>query len=55
MLCNWNCGVIPDNNTDVVINDGTIVINSNVTIRSLKVNPGVTITVNPGFNLKILH
>lgn len=52
---NWTCGSIPDSNTDVVINSGTIIINSNVTIRSLKVSPGVTVTVNPGFNLTVLH
>lgn len=52
---NWNCGSIPDSNTDVHINSGNIVINSNVTIRSLKLNPGATITVTTGNNLTILH
>jgi hypothetical protein len=52
---NWSCGTIPDPFTDVVINSGTIVINSNVTIRSLKINPGVSLTVNPGFTLTVLH
>lgn len=52
---NWSCGSIPDINTDVIINSGTVVINSNVSIRSLKINSGVNITVNGGFNLSITH
>ena len=52
---NWSCGSIPDSNTDVVINSGTVVVNSDVTIRSLKVNPGVNLTVNVGFDLTITH
>ncbi len=52
---NWKCSSIPDNNTDVIINDGTMIINSNVTINSLVINPGVSLTVNTGFNLVILH
>ena len=57
----WNnaenriCNTIPDNNTDVVINNGTIVINSNVTIRSLKINQGANVIVNTGFELVVLH
>ncbi len=52
---NWKCSSIPDNNTDVIINDGTMVINSNVTINSLVINAGASLTVNSGFNLVILH
>lgn len=52
---NWSCGSVPDNNTDVVVNSGTLVINSNVTIRTLKIKPGATITVNTGFNLTVLR
>jgi hypothetical protein len=52
---NWSCGIIPDSNTDVVISSGSVTLNSNVTIRSLKINPDVNFTVNPGFNLIILH
>lgn len=52
---NWYCGTVPDVNTDVIINSGTIIINSDVTIRSLKVNPGVSVTVSPGRKLTILH
>jgi hypothetical protein len=52
---NWSCGSMPDSNTDVIINSGTVVVNSNVSIRSLKVNTGVNFTVNAGFVLSITH
>jgi len=44
---NWECGSIPDENTDVVVDAGIIVINSAVTVKSIIVKPGVTITVSP--------
>ncbi len=53
---NWNCNVIPDNNTDVIINTGNdVVVGANVSCRSLKIRPGATVKVNPGFNLQISH
>jgi len=52
---NWSCGVVPDNNTDVVITSGTVVLNSNVTVRSLNLSPTVNFTVNNGFNLTVAH
>ncbi|MCW3109944.1 MAG: hypothetical protein JWQ09_4450 [Segetibacter sp.] len=52
---NWSCGSIPDINTDVVINSGTVLVNSNVSIRSLKVNPGVNFTVSAGFVVSVTH
>lgn len=52
---NWSCGKVPDANTDVIINSGNLIINSNVTVRSLAVKPGVNITVNTGFKLVVLH
>jgi FG-GAP-like repeat/IPT/TIG domain len=52
---NWSCGAVPDANTDVVINSGTVVISSNVTIRSLKINPGASLTVAAGFTLTVLY
>ncbi len=51
---NWSCGTVPDNTTDVFVNSGTVVINSAVVIRSLKVNPGAQVTVGYG-SLKVLH
>ena len=52
---NWSCGSVPDANTDVVIASGTVILNSNTTIRSLVLNPGVNFTINPGYNLTITH
>jgi len=52
---NWSCNVVPDANTDVIITNGTVVINSDVTIRSLTLDPGVNFTVGPGYKLTVLH
>ena len=52
---NWSCGKFPDANTDVLINSGTVVLNSNVTVRSLHLASGVTFTVSPGYMLTIRH
>jgi hypothetical protein len=52
---NWSGGTIPGSGSDVIINSGTVVINSNVTVRTLKVMPASNLTVNPGRNLKVLH
>lgn len=52
---NWSCGSIPDINTNVIINSGTVVISSNNTIRTLTVNADANMSINPGFNLTILH
>jgi hypothetical protein len=48
---NWSCSSVPDEHTDVVINGGTVIVNSNATCRSLTINTGVTLTVNPGYIL----
>ena len=52
---NWSCGKLPDVNTDIIINTGTVVLNSNVTIRSLYLANGVNFTVSPGYKLTIIH
>jgi hypothetical protein len=54
---NWSCNSLPDLNTDVIINGGKInypQVNSNVTVRTLRMNPGASGTVNPGFTLTIM-
>jgi hypothetical protein len=54
---NWSCNSLPDMNTDVIVNGSKPnypVINSNVTIRTLRLNPGATGTVNTGFILNVL-
>jgi len=52
---NWNCSAIPDSGTDVVITSGSVVVNSDATIRSLFVAPGASLTVSPGVTLTVLH
>lgn len=53
-IANWSCNQLPDTNTDVIINTGNVVINSNVTVRTLTVKPGASVTVTPGFNLTVI-
>jgi|GEM_PF-3046642 len=52
---NWSCNQVPDPNTDVLINSGTVQLNSNTTIRTLTISPGATLTVTGGFNLTVTH
>jgi hypothetical protein len=52
---NWSCGSLPDENTDVIINSGSVFLTNNVTIRSLKAQAGVVINVSPGKSLTITH
>ena len=52
---NWSCGELPDENTDVIINSGTVIVNSNPDIRSLTLGTGVNFTVNPNFIFTINH
>jgi len=53
---NWSCGELPDSNTDVIIDLGTpVIVNSDVSIRSLQLNPAVQFTINSGKQFNILH
>lgn len=52
---NWNCGVVPDANTDVIINGASVVLNSTATIRSLTLQGGAAVTVTTGHVLTVLH
>ena len=52
---NWGCGTVPNANTDVVINSGTVVINSNAECRSLNISSAVTLTINTGFALTVFQ
>ena len=52
---NWSCGTVPGPSSVVIINSGTVVVSSNATIYSLSLSPGVTFTVNTGFNMTIMH
>ena len=52
---NWNCGSVPDANTDVIINSGTPVLNANASVRSLTLGTGITLTVKPGLSLTVAY
>jgi hypothetical protein len=54
---NWSCGILPDANTDVILNAGKPnfpQLSFNTSIRSLRANAGATVTVKTGFTLTIL-
>ena len=53
---NWSCGILPQSTSDVQINSGLVnypVVSSNVTIKSLLVKPGASVTVASGFTLSL--
>jgi hypothetical protein len=51
---NWSCGLaVPDSNTNVVVNSGSVNVTADTEVNSIKVNTGATITVNPGTELII--
>lgn len=52
---NWSCGVLPDGNTDVVIDTGTAMLNVNGICRSITVSKGANFTANTGFDLQVTH
>lgn len=52
---NWSCGIVPGVYNVVIINSGNVIINSNVTIKSLSVSTGVNLRIKEGFNLTITH
>ena len=52
---NWSCGTIPDINTDVIINSGTVILGSNTAVRSLIVSPNANFTIATGNNLIVAH
>lgn len=54
-VANWSCGVLPDSNTDVIIQSGTVVINSNVIVRSLSLSQNASLVVSSGFTLTVLR
>jgi hypothetical protein len=51
---NWNCGALPDANTDVVINNGVKFfpsVNSSTSCRSIKLSKGAMATLMSGITL----
>jgi hypothetical protein len=54
----WSCGVVPDSNTDVVINSGVInnpIVNSITSCRSLTTNAGASVTISAEKHLTVTH
>lgn len=52
---NWSHGTVPGINTDVQIFSNNVIINSSVSIRSLRLGPGVQLNITSGNVLTILH
>ncbi|MFT3909178.1 MAG: FG-GAP-like repeat-containing protein [Ferruginibacter sp.] len=52
---NWSCLTVPDANTNVVINSGTVVLSVSTTIRTLSIAAGVNFTIAAGANLTITN
>ena len=50
---NWSCNQVPDLNTDVIITNGNIVLNSIGNCRSIAINPSVIFTITAGNRLII--
>ncbi|MES2432070.1 MAG: hypothetical protein V4556_14135 [Bacteroidota bacterium] len=50
---NWSCGVVPDANTDVIINTGTVILNSTTSCRSISVSNAANFTINTGHKLNL--
>ncbi|UAY52065.1 right-handed parallel beta-helix repeat-containing protein [Ferruginibacter albus] len=51
---NWSCGVVPDANTDVIINSGGAILNSNTSARSISVSDSAIFIVTAGNKLSLL-
>jgi hypothetical protein len=55
---NWNCGAVPDGNTDVIINNAAPnlpQVSSLASCRSINVSPGRSLKINTGAKLTITH
>jgi hypothetical protein len=55
---NWSCNTVPNDKTDVIINSGTTFVpevNANTTVRSIILNNGAQLTVQPTVNITVNH
>lgn len=55
-VANWGCAVVPDENTDVILNSASSfypILSSNASIRSLTAKPSASVSVASGFKLTI--
>jgi hypothetical protein len=51
---NWSCGSVPTGMVDVIVNK-PVTINSNVTVRSITIMPGATVTIAQGNTITLLQ
>src|SRR5690606_14795856 len=49
----WSCNQLPDENTDVLVNSGTLVLSSSVAIKSITIEPGASFTVSGTGKLQV--
>ena len=52
---NWSCGNVPDGNTDVFVNSGSVTVGATSICRTLTLRPGVIFSVVPGVTFTITH
>lgn len=53
---NWSCGILPDMNTDVIIESNCInypEVNSDIKVRSILAKPGSSVTVKSGYRIEL--
>ena len=53
---NWDCGVMPNDKTDVIISNGVSnypQVNSNVSVRSLRISSGASVIVKAGMQITV--
>jgi hypothetical protein len=51
---NWLCSSLPNSNSNVIIAQGNVVVNSNITVNSISVQPGASLLVTQGFVFTVL-
>lgn len=53
----WSCHYVSDAKTDVYVDGGTLILNSNATVRSITVSPNedTKVTINTGYTLTVGH
>ena len=52
---NWDCNKVPGPATNVIISAGTVLLNSNITVKSITIAPGATLEVGAGYQLTVLQ
>lgn len=52
---NWDCGYVPDAGTDAVVDSGNVVVHSNVTIKSLSLNPAAHLLIDSNYSFTVLQ